>query len=49
MKKKSGKYRIINTAIFINKIIIKDINILLNIEDFAEEFGGLFTINLINL
>ena len=49
VKKKSGKYRMINAAMFINKVTIRDANIPPNVEDFAEEFGGLPTVSLVDL
>jgi hypothetical protein len=40
MKKKiPGLFKIINTAIYINRVILKDANIFLNVEEFAEEFA----------
>ena len=34
---------------YINKIILKNTNIPLNVEEFAEEFAGIIIQNLINL
>ena len=41
IKKKSGAYRIVDTIIFINKVTIKDTNLLLNIDEFSEDFAGI--------
>ena len=39
MKKKDGKYRLINSAIKLNKVMIKDIYLPLILDEFAEEFA----------
>jgi hypothetical protein len=39
VKKKSGKYRLINSAININRVIIKDINLPSISDKFTEEFA----------
>ena len=41
IKKKSGAYRIVDTAIYINKVTIKDANLPLNIDEFSEDFAGI--------
>jgi hypothetical protein len=46
VKKKSGKYWFINTTIHINKVTIRDANIPLDINEFAEDFRGM-TISLL--
>ena len=45
----SGKYRIMNAVIYINKIILKNINMFLNVEEFAEEFIRMIVQSLMNL
>ena len=39
IKKKSGAYRIVDTAIYINKVTIKDANLPPNIDEFSEDFA----------
>ena len=39
IKKKSGAYRIVDTIIYINKVTIKDANLLSNIDEFSEDFA----------
>ena len=41
IRKDNGKYRFINAAIYINKVIIKDANLLFITDDFTEEFTGI--------
>jgi hypothetical protein len=40
VEKKNGKYRLINSAIHINKVTKKDANLPPNPDEFAEEFAG---------
>jgi hypothetical protein len=40
MKKKSGKYRLINSATNINRVIIKNVNLSFIPDKFTEEFAG---------
>jgi hypothetical protein len=39
-EKKTGKYRLINTVIEINRITLKDTNLPFSINKFLEEFAG---------
>ena len=48
MKKKSGVYKIIITTIKINKVIIKNINLSLNLNKFTEDFAEMSILLLIN-
>jgi hypothetical protein len=48
MKKKDGKYRLINYAIELNKHTIRDANLPLNVNIFSEKFVGCAVISLIN-
>ena len=48
MKKKLSKYQIINIAMNINRVIIKDINLPLLVDKFLEEFTKIQIILLIN-
>ena len=41
VKKKSGAYRIVDTAIYMNKVTIKDANLPPNIDEFSEDFAGI--------
>jgi hypothetical protein len=40
VRKKNGKYRLINAAMEINKRLIRDANLLLSVDEFSEEFVG---------
>ena len=40
VRKKSGKYRLINAAMEINKHSIRDANLLPSVDEFSEEFAG---------
>ena len=44
-----SKFRIINAAIYINKVIIRDNNILSNIKEFAKNFAKIKIINFTDL
>jgi hypothetical protein len=41
IKKNNGKYRLINAAMHINKVTIKDANLPPAADDFTEEFAGM--------
>ena len=41
VKKKSGAYRIVDAAMYINKVTIKDANLPPNIDEFSEDFAGM--------
>ena len=48
-KSEAGKYRLINAAMYINKVTIRDANIPPNIEQFAEEFAGMQAVSLVDM
>ena len=48
-KSQKGKYRLINAAMLINKVTIRDANIPPNVEEFAEEFAGLQAVSLVDM
>ena len=48
IKKKKGKYRLINTTMKINRVIMKDINLPPFINEFFEEFTGCVIASLID-
>jgi hypothetical protein len=48
-KKKLREYRLINLIIYLNVIIKRDINLLLSINEFINEFIGYYIISLIDL
>ena len=48
-KKKPGEYRLINSAIYLNIVIRRDINLLLSIDEFIDEFIGYYIASLVNL
>jgi len=49
IKKKFNQYCMINAAMNMNKIIIRNINLLLNVNEFFKEFINMIMIFLINL
>ena len=50
IKKKTLKdYKLINSIIYLNIIIKRDVNLLLLIDEFIKEFTDYYIINLINL
>ena len=48
-KKESGKYRFINSAIYINAVIRRDAGLPFNIEEFVSDFASMRIITLINI
>ena len=48
IKKKPRDYRIINAAININRVTIRDANLPPSLDDFSEEFTGIYILSLIN-
>jgi hypothetical protein len=40
VQKKSGKYRLVNATIKLNKHTIQDANLLLSVDKFSEEFAS---------
>ena len=48
-KKKPGEYKLINLTIYLNIIIKRDINLLLLINGFTNEFISYYIISLIDL
>ena len=47
-KKKENKYRLINNVVKINRIIIRDGNLPLTVDEFSEEFGNYIITSFIN-
>ena len=48
-KKKPGEYKLINLTIYLNVIIRRDINLLLFVNEFTDEFTGYYIISLVDL
>ena len=48
VKKRSGKYQIINTTMNMNKYTVQDTLLSLNVDDFAEKFAEMSIMSLIN-
>jgi hypothetical protein len=48
VKKEVGEYRLINTAMKMNKVTLKDANLLPLIDEFSEEFIGCITASLVD-
>ena len=48
VKKKSGKYRIVDAAMNINKVTIRDANLPPSVDEFLEEFAGMYITSLID-
>ncbi|KAJ9246723.1 hypothetical protein DTO195F2_9270 [Paecilomyces variotii] len=49
VKKKSGKYRLINAAMEVNRVTIRDANLPPSADEFSEEFSGMLVSTLIDL
>ena len=49
MKKKSESYRMMNATMHINRVIIRNVNMSSNVNEFAEEFDDMIVISLIDL
>ncbi len=47
-KKEKGKYRLINTAMEINRVIVKDANLPPFVDEFSKKFIGCIIISLID-
>ena len=47
--KENGKYWLINTAVFLNKILIKNTNLLPSANEFLEDFSGIAIVSIVNL
>ena len=48
-KSNKNKYKLINTAIYINKYTIRNTIVLLNIKEFVEKFAKMQIVNLLNI
>jgi hypothetical protein len=48
-KKKPGEYRLINLATYLNAVMRRDANLLLSINEFADEFTGCYITSLVDL
>jgi hypothetical protein len=48
-KKQTGKYRLINAAMLINKVTKRDANMPPDVDEFAEEFAGMAMSSLVDL
>jgi hypothetical protein len=48
VKKKSGKYRLVNAAIEINKNTVRDANLPLSVDEFSEEFARCQIVSMID-
>ena len=49
VSKGNGKYQLINTAVFLNKVSIKDANLLPSADEFTEEFSGMAVTSMVDL
>ena len=47
-EKKNRKYRLVNYAVELNRVIIKNANLLPAVNSFSKEFAGFAVISLIN-
>ena len=47
--KENGKYRLINAVVFLNKVSIKNINLLLLADEFSEEFSSMIISLVVDL
>ena len=48
-KKKPREYRLINSAIYLNIVIRRDVNLLLLVNEFINEFIGYYITSLVDL
>jgi hypothetical protein len=48
-KKKPREYRLINLATYLNTVTRRDANLLLSVNEFADEFTGYYIISLVDL
>ena len=48
VKKKSGAYRMVDTAMYMNKVTIKDANLPPDVDEFSEDFAGMQISSLID-
>jgi hypothetical protein len=48
-KKKPGEYRLINSAMHLNVVMRRDANLLLLVDEFADEFVGCYIASLVDL
>jgi hypothetical protein len=48
-KKKPREYRLINLAMHLNIVTRRDTNLLLSVDEFADEFAGYYIISLVDL
>ncbi len=48
-KKASGKYRLVNATMMINKVTIRDTNILPDADEFVKEFVGIVITSVVDL
>ena len=49
VRKGNRKYQLINTVIFLNRILIKDANLLPSADEFSEEFGEIAVTLIVDL
>ena len=47
--KSNRKYQLINTAVFLNRVLVKDINLPLSADEFSEEFGEIAVTLVVDL
>lgn len=48
-KSTPGKYRMVNVAMMMNKVTLRDASLPPRLEEFAEEFAGMTTVSLLDL
>lgn len=48
VKKKSGLYRLVDAAMYINKATVKDANLPPDVDEFSEDFAGIYISSLID-
>ena len=47
--KSNRKYQLINTAVFLNRVLVKDTNLPLSADEFSEEFGEIAVTLIVDL
>ena len=49
VKKGNRKYQLINTVVFLNRVLVKNINLLPSADEFSEEFGEIAVTLIVDL
>lgn len=47
--KENSKHQLINAAVFLNKVLVKNANLLSSVDEFLEKFSGMAVISVVDL